>query len=117
MAENRTPENVPLNPIAEDLGEYVIYGQNTPNANQNSDSGAYAVCTPYTPDSGEYTEYTSNVPNMNRTPESAWSKKRTATILLSVLSIAAISAGITIGVMKGRKINMSALRRNKRRKL
>ena len=117
MAENRTPENVPLNPIAEDLGEYVIYGQNTRNTNQNSDSGAYTVCTPYTPDSGEYTEYTSNVPNMNRSPESAWSMTRTAKILLSVLSIAAISAGITFGVIKGRKIYLSALRLNKHRKL
>ena len=91
MVENRTPENVPLNPIVEDLREYVTYGQNAPNTNQNSDSG-------------EYTEYTSNVPNMNRTPESAWSITRTAKILLSVLFIAAISAGITVGVMKGNKI-------------
>ena len=91
MVENGTPENVPLNPVAEDLGEYVIYGQNSPNTTQNSDSG-------------EYTEYTSNVPNMNRSPESAWSMTRIAKILLSVLSIAAISAGTAVGVMKGNTI-------------
>ena len=95
MAENRTPENVPLNPIAEDSGEYVIYGQDTPDTNHNSDSG-------------EYTEYTPNVPNMNRTPETAWSKTRTAIILLSIFAVGAISAGITIGVMKGRKKKLSA---------
>ena len=97
MVENSSSENVPLNEIEEDSGEYVTYGQNTPNTNQNSDSG-------------EYTEYTPNVPNMNRTPETAWSMTRTAKIVLSVLSIAAISAGIAVGVMKGRNINTSALR-------
>ena len=91
MIENRTPENVPFNPVEEDLGEYAIYGQNAPNTTQNSDSGVY-------------TEYTSNVPNMNQSPESAWGMTRTAKKLLSVLSIAAISAGITVGVMKGKKI-------------
>ena len=101
MVENSSSENVPLNEIEEDSGEYVTYGQNTPIMNRNSNSG-------------EYTTYTPNVPNMNRTPESAWSKTRTAIILLSVLTIGAISAGITIGVMKGRKIN-ECLRRSKRK--
>ena len=95
MVENSSSENVPLNEIEEDSGEYVTYGQNTPNTNQNSDSG-------------EYTEYTPNVPNMNRTPETAWSKTRTAIILLSIFAVGAISAGITIGVMKGRKKKLSA---------
>ena len=94
MVENSSSENVPLNEIEEDSGEYVTYGQNTPNTDQNSDSR-------------EYTEYTPNVPDMNRTPETAWSKTRTAIILLSIFAVGAISAGITIGVMKGRKKKLS----------
>ena len=95
MVDNGSSENVPLNEIEEDSGEYVTYGQNTPNTDQNSDSR-------------EYTEYTPNVPDMNRTPETAWSKTRTAIILLSIFAVGAISAGITIGVMKGRKKKLSA---------
>ena len=52
--------------------------------------------------SNEYTTYTPNTPIMNREPETACSKTRTAIILLSVFSIAAVSAGITIGVTKGK---------------
>ena len=52
--------------------------------------------------SNEYTPYTPNTPIMNREPETACSKSRTTIILLSVFAIAAVSAGITIGVTKGK---------------
>ena len=54
-------------------------------------------------DSGQYDNYGRETPKRNRNPETAWSKKRTAKIVLSVLAIAAISAGITIGVTKSKK--------------
>ena len=53
--------------------------------------------------SGQYDTYDRGTPNRNRNPETAWSKKRTAKIVLSVLAIAAISAGITIGVTKSKR--------------
>ena len=65
--------------------------------------------------SNEYTPYTPNTPIMNREPETACSKSRTTIILLSVFAIAAVSAGITIGVTKGKpltvreKVNIHAL--------
>ena len=66
------------------------------------DSGQYDTYNRGT-NSGQYDIYHRGTPNRNRNPETAWSKKRIATIISSVLVVAAISAGITIGVTKGKR--------------
>ena len=82
MGQGRSSENVPLKPNTKGSEEYAIYGN---------------------PESEEYATYGQSTTAINRNPEARrWTKTRIAKILLKVLIIPAVSAGIAIGVKKGK---------------